>query len=156
MARCNPELMDQFTCEELLEKRKRIDLAIGADQTSLERTNSRIHRNRSRIANNEARIQRLRGELPTPSLHGPLEMDDNRKPKTPGFVDIFLDSAEEIARQIRNRQEIQRLNSDIDRLERDIQYLLLQQTRQQQSLNEALEGRECIQQARRRKGCLGV
>lgn len=156
MARCNLELMIQFACEELREKQARADLVIARDQDLARSVNDQIRQRRILIDNRRAQITQLRQQLPSPSVPGPVETDRDQRPKRPGVGDFVSDTAEELARQVRNRLEIRRLEREIEAFERRIQELLPEQTRRLDRLNESLAGKACIQRAMRQKRCVGA
>lgn len=109
MPRCNLDLMVQFSCEQLREKRKRAMAVIADDQRLIRRFNAQIRNLEILSANKRAQIARLRGEIPHPGLPGPFGRDADGSSRRPGIGDIIVGNAEAIAQGIRNRQEIQRL-----------------------------------------------
>lgn len=153
MARCNLDLMVQFSCEQLREKRARAISLIADDQELLWRLDAQIRSNEITIANRRAEIARLRGEPPRPGLPGPVQDDGNRRRKRPRPEDIIGAGAEEILRQRRNRATIADLEAEIEDLEGRIRDLRIDRDRRIDRLNEARDGRRCIQDAMWRKGC---
>lgn len=71
MPPCNHNLMAQFSCEELRERRQRADANIASDQRRSRQLEAALRYNEIQTANIRAEIDRLRNELSPPSLPGP-------------------------------------------------------------------------------------
>ncbi len=153
MTRCNLDLMVQFSCEELREKRIRAIVSVAEDERLLRSLDAQIRSHEIRIANHNDRIVSLRGDMPMPGRLSPVQHDETRRPKRPSVGGIIVDNAEAILRQIQNGREIGRLEGEIERLETRILELSANRESRTQRLNEAQNGRRCIQDAMWRKQC---
>ncbi len=110
------------------------------------------------MANKRAEIRRLKNEPSPPVLPGPQERDDtprgHRRRRRRG--DGASEVGEATQHLVPNFFKIRRLEGEINDLNRQRQQLLPEHARVLRQMNEMIDGRGCIVQAMRRKGCLGV
>lgn len=157
MPPCNHNLMAQFSCEELRERRQRADANIASDQRRSRQLEAALRYNEIQTANIRAEIDRLRNELSPPSLPGPRRRAKvgQRRPRRDRDRDAALEAGEALPQLFPNFRRIRDLEREIVQLEQERQRLLPQYARALRQLNEMLDGRGCIVVAMRRKGCLG-
>ena len=156
MPDCDLDLMLEFSCDELREKRMRADINIMNDKRKIEDISAAIRRENINISNTEAKINELRSEPPQPSVSAPISTDRDGKPRTPGRFETAIEVIEGVAAPIYNWREIRRLESDIDNAEERVRDLLRDLADRNERYDEMLAGRECIKTAMRRKGCRGA
>jgi predicted nucleic acid-binding Zn-ribbon protein len=156
MASCNMQIMMGFSCEELREKRRRANLNIASDQRDRDRLVSEIRRIEIQIADKRAEIRRIQNRLPDPSIQSLVPTDDHGRKRPPKPWEIVVDVVQAAASPAQNRFTIQQLEREIGELETDLPDLRQRRWDRQERLNEMIAGRACINDAMRRKGCIGA
>jgi predicted nuclease with TOPRIM domain len=147
--------MAQFSCEQLREKRERANAVIASDQSEKRQLDAALRRNEVETANLRAELQRLKAEPSLPSIPSGRRSSYAGQRRRQRDRDAASEGAGAIPQLFPNFRRIKDLEDQIDALEQARQRLLPQYARTLRRMNEMLDGRGCIIEAMRRKGCIG-
>ena len=154
MSACNMENLMSLSCNELREKRARLDASIADDKCLNELFVHLIRQIEILIAERQLKIERLRRRPSEPALREPSDQDGQTRQKTPDPVDTGLEVIPVTADSPGDPDAISRLEKEIGVLDETLSELRLGFSEQVDHINEAVARRASVRRAMRAKGCV--
>lgn len=158
---------DSLSCDELREKRSRINSNIATDQREAQRLRSKIDAIDLKIAEKRDELEDVGGE-PEPTSYSNVEQDQERRrrrqrkprlrlPRIPTPVGVVVDVAAQVAAAaVKDKLDRVRIRDEISTLLREREPLLAAYSKRLELMNETIDGRARVVDAMRRKRCVGA